>query len=42
MNPDNAFALIKRGEINQALGDHDEAVKDYDNAAKISPNEFDV
>lgn len=33
MNPDYAKALVKRGEIKQALGDHEEAATDYGRAA---------
>lgn len=40
MNPEYTKALVKRGEINQALGDHDEAVRDFSKAAQIDPQGF--
>ena len=38
MNPEYTKALVKRGEINQALGDHAEAVRDFSKAAQIDPS----
>jgi tetratricopeptide (TPR) repeat protein len=40
MNPDYAKALVKRGEINQELGDYDEAVRDFSRAAQIDPSKY--
>lgn len=33
MNPDYAKAYVKRGEVHAALGDPEEAVKDFGNAS---------
>lgn len=41
MNPVYAKALVKRGEVKSALGDHDEAVRDFADAKAIS-DEFGV
>lgn len=41
MNPSYAKALVKRGEVKSALGDHDEAVRDFADAKAIS-DEFGV
>ena len=41
MNPSYAKALVKRGEVRTALGDHDEAVRDFADAKAIS-DEFNV
>jgi tetratricopeptide (TPR) repeat protein len=41
MNPAYAKALVKRGEVKSALGDHDEAVRDFADAKAIS-DEFGV
>ena len=35
MNPRYAKALVKRGEVHQELGDHEEAVRDFAKAAEI-------
>ena len=40
MNPEYTKALVKRGEINQALGDYAEAVRDFSKAAQIDPSKF--
>lgn len=42
MNPEYAKALVKRGEIHQLLGDHEEAVRDFGNAAQIDQSGFGV
>lgn len=42
MNPEYAKALVKRGEIYQALGDPEEAVRDFGDAAAIDENGFGV
>ena len=41
-NPDYAKAYVKRGEINTELENLEEAVRDFENAKKISPTEFGV
>jgi len=40
MNPDYNKALVKRGEINQAMGNFDDAVHDFSKAAQIDANGF--
>jgi len=40
MNPEYTKALVKRGEINQELGDLDEAVRDFSKAAQLDPQGF--
>ena len=42
MNPDYAKALVKRGEVKTALGDHEEAALDFGAAAQIDPSGFGV
>jgi len=42
MNPDYAKAFVKRGEVHQALGDHEEAVKDFGNASQLDEHGFGV
>ena len=42
MNPDYAKAHVKRGEVNLALEDYEEAVADFSNAAKIDQTGFGV
>lgn len=42
LNPEYAKALVKRGEVKQALEDYEEAALDFGAAAQISPNEFGV
>lgn len=42
MNPEYAKALVKRGEVHQLLGDHEEAVRDFGNAAQIDQSGFGV
>ena len=41
MNPAYAKALVKRGEVKSAMGDYDEAVRDFADAKAIS-DEFGV
>lgn len=41
-NPDYAKAYVKRGEINTELENYEEAVRDFENAKRISPSEFGV
>ena len=38
MNPDYAKAYVKRGDINQALDYHDDALRDYGKANEIDPS----
>ena len=38
MNPDYAKAYVKRGDINQALEYHDDALRDYGKANEIDPS----
>ena len=42
MNPRYAKALVKRGEVHQELGDHEEAVRDFAKAAEIDQSGFGV
>lgn len=42
MNPDYAKAYVKRGEVQQALGDPEEAVKDFGIAQSIDQHGFGV
>lgn len=42
LNPKYAKAFVKRGDVNQALGNHEEALRDYQTAHQIEPREFDV
>ena len=42
MNPEYAKAYVKRGEVHSALGDAEEAVKDYSKASQIDENGFGV
>ena len=42
MNPMYAKALVKRGEVQQALGDWEEAVNDFGAAAQIDSTGFNV
>lgn len=42
MNPEYAKAYVKRGEIHQALGDAEEAVRDFGDAAGIDEHGFGV
>ncbi len=38
LNPKYAKALVKRGDVNQALGNHEEALRDYQAAHQIEPS----
>jgi len=40
MNPDYNKALVKRGEINQAMGNFDDAVHDFSKAAQIDASKL--
>ena len=42
LNPKYAKALVKRGDINQALGNSEEALRDYQQAHQLEPKEFNV
>jgi len=42
MNPEYAKAYVKRGEVHQALGDYEDAVRDFGDAAQIDENGFGV
>jgi DnaJ family protein C protein 7 len=39
-NPKYAKAFYKRGEINQALENHEEALRDFQTASNLDPKEF--
>lgn len=41
-NPKYVKALVKRGEVHQALGDAEEAVTDFGAASAIEPDGFGV
>ena len=42
MNPKYAKALVKRGDVNQVLGNHDEALSDFQTAHQLEPKAYDV
>ena len=42
LNPKYAKALVKRGDINQVLGNSEEALRDYQQAHQLEPKEFNV
>lgn len=42
MNPQYTKALVKRGEIHTALGDHEEAVRDFHEASTQDKDGFGV
>lgn len=42
MNPKYAKALVKRGDVNQALGNHEEALSDFQTAHQLEPKAYDV
>lgn len=40
LNPDYTKAYAKRGDINKALGNHEEALRDYQKANELDPAAF--
>lgn len=38
LNPKYAKAFFKRGDVNEALGNHEEALRDYQNAHQLEPS----
>ena len=42
LNPKYAKAFVKRGDINQALGNSEDALRDYQMAHQLEPKEFNV
>lgn len=41
-NPKYAKAYVKRGDVNTDLGNHEEALRDYQTAHQLEPKEFNV
>ena len=42
MNPDYGKAYVKRGDINQILENHEEALRDFSKANEIDPSSFNI
>lgn len=42
LNPKYAKAFFKRGEINQQLENHEDALRDFQTASHLDPKEYNV